>query len=102
MQQVCEYNFAAVIAVQFILGVRVSSGQCLTYTGPIISHLSCTGRESNWKDCALGSVGSVNCGYDKAAVISCLNGEERALSCKTIHDFMIYCIMISCPRHSIL
>eukprot|EP00731_Ephydatia_muelleri_P032797 Em0024g341a len=54
-------------------GVRVSSGQYLTYTGPIISSLSCTGSESNWKDCTLGSVGSVNCGYDKAAVISCLN-----------------------------
>ena len=55
----------------------MSSGQYLTYTGPIISSLSCTGSESNWKDCALGSV---NYGYDKAAVISCLNGEERALS----------------------
>eukprot|EP00731_Ephydatia_muelleri_P032917 Em0024g461a len=54
-------------------GVRVSSGQYLTYTGPIISSLSCTGSESNWKGCALGSVGSVNCGHDKAAVISCLN-----------------------------
>ena len=56
----------------------MSSGQYLTYTGPIISSLSCTGRESNWKDCALGSVGSVNCGYDKAVVLSCLNGEGRA------------------------
>ena len=63
---------------KFTLGVRVSSGQYLTYTGPIISSLLCTGSESSWKDCALGSVGSVNCGYDKAVVLSCLNGEERA------------------------
>ena len=66
----------------------MSSGQYLTYTGPIISSLSCTGSESNWKDCTLGSVGSVNCGYDKAAVISCLNGEGRALSCISVTQFL--------------
>ena len=54
----------------------MSSGLYRTYTGPIISSISCNGSESNWKDCALGSIGSVNCGHDKDAVISCLNGED--------------------------
>ena len=52
----------------------MSSGSYRTYTGPVISNISCIGSESNVGGCTFGNVGALNCGHEKDAVISCLNG----------------------------
>ena len=79
MPQVCEYYLIFVLWINLyplIAGVKISSDKYRTNTGPVLSNISCTGSESHVRDCIFGNVGTLNCGHDKDAVISCLNGND--------------------------
>ena len=77
----CLYN---AITYSLILGVTILSGKYqyrTSNTGPVLSSISCTGSESHAKECMFGNVGTLNCGHDTDAVISCLNGNDGLHPC---------------------
>ena len=80
MPQVCEFYLIFVLGTNLhplFAAVKISSGKYRTNTGPVLSSISCAGSKSHVSDCIFGSVGTLNCGHDKDAVISCLNGTHN-------------------------
>ena len=40
-------------------------------SGPVLSSISCTGRESHIAECSMGTVGAVNCHHGRDAAVRC-------------------------------
>ena len=69
---IVHFNFKQVWYLFVTIGATPLSGAYFGEgSGPVLSAISCTGRESHIAECSMGTVGGVNCHHGRDAAVRC-------------------------------